>query len=273
MRYFSVVAVVCIIGGLALMPFIYSNPQSVKPQFVISPEIAKKVIDEIHISLKTIPTGSFVMGNHYIREETPEQKPTRKVLVKAFKLMTHEVTFEQYDRFTALLGKELVDDNGWGRGYRPVINVSWNEAVGFASWLSAITGKKYRLPNEAEWEYACRSNTPLNVHCGRHDVNSLGWNGYNSKGKTHRIGYKLPNTMGLYDMSGNVSEWVQDCWNVNHRYAPKTAIARNDGDCAKRVVKGGSWKNGEYFLKAATRAWSSINQKYNYVGFRLVEEI
>jgi len=224
-------------------------------------------------NLVYIPSGKFIMGNHFGKEDTPEQKPIREVTVEAFKIMTHEVTFAQYDKFAIDTNRKLPDDEGWGRGSRPVINVSWRDAVDFSKWLSITNEGTYRLPSEAEWEYACLGNAPFDIYCGQYTVDSIAWYGLNSNGKSHKAGTKLPNEMGLYDMSGNVSEWVRDCWNVNYRFAANDASARETGDCSKRVVRGGSWKNNAYYQKASVRSWSSVNEAYNTVGFRLVEEI
>ena len=157
-------------------------------------------------------------------------------------LSVHEVTFEDYDRFTY---PNKVDDEGWGRGRRPVINVSWDDAQDYVAWLSARTGGAYRLPSEAEWEYAARAGTTTKYSWG----NEIGVNrancGANRCGDqweyTAPAGSFRPNAFGLFDMHGNVWEWVQDCWQASHAGAPVDGSERLSGDCAVRVLRGGSW--------------------------------
>ena len=159
-----------------------------------------------------------------------------------FALSTHEVTFEDYDRFTH---PNEVNDQGWGRGRRPVINVSWDEAKDYVEWLSSETGATYRLPSEAEWEYAARAGTANKYSWG----NEIGANRANCQNdhcgdqwkRTAPVGSFPPNGFGLYDMHGNVWEWVEDCWNGSYAGAPADGDAWRSGDCAKRVLRGGSW--------------------------------
>jgi len=126
------------------------------------------------------------------------------------------VTFEQYDRFCEETGRRKPDDRGWGRGRRPVINVSWNDAKAFAKWLSRKTGRTFRLPTEAEWEYACRSGgkkVKYATSTGRlsHDLANYDGTGGRDRWKyISPVGSFAPNSLGLYDMSGNVWEWCED---------------------------------------------------------------
>jgi formylglycine-generating enzyme required for sulfatase activity len=164
-----------------------------------------------------IPAGSFMMGNPSGEGEGNEH-PQHKVSVDSFYMGKYEVTFEQYDIFCQQTGRSTPSNSGWGRGNRPVINVSWNDAVAFCDWLSKMTGKKYRLPTEAEWEYACRAGTNSKYSFGNStgDLGLYGWYDGNSGGKTHPVGSLRPNPWGLHDMHGNVFEWCSDWYGSNY---------------------------------------------------------
>lgn len=135
-----------------------------------------------------------------------------------FKLGKFEVTFDEYYRFVLAKGMSLPEDQKWGRGRRPVINVSWEDSVKYAKWLSEQSGKRYRLPTEAEWEHAARSGGKDEVWAGtssEQELGSFAWYAANSGG-TQEVGKKRSNALGLHDMSGNVREWVEDCWHENY---------------------------------------------------------
>ena len=173
-----------------------------------------------------------------------EEKPVHEVRIKPFAIGEFEVTFEEYDRYAIAQGRPLPGDEGWGRGRRPVINVSWYDAVAYAKWLSQQTGKPYRLPTEAEWEYAARSGGQAKVWAGTSDQAQLKEYAVYGTDRTEPVGGKKPNGLGLYDMSGNVFEWVEDCWHENYQGASADGSAWlrvNDSDCGRRVIRGGSW--------------------------------
>ena len=139
----------------------------------------------------------------------------------------------------------LADERGWGRGRRPVINVSWEDAVAYTKWLSGQTGERCRLPSEAEWEYAARAGSVTKYSWGNEigsnqancDVCGSQWDGK----QTAPVGSFDPNGWGLHDLHGNVWEWVQDCWNGSYQGAPTNGSAWESGDCSRRVLRGGSW--------------------------------
>ena len=139
----------------------------------------------------------------------------------------------------------------------PVENVSWNDVQEFIQKLNAKTGKQYRLPTEAEWEYACDGGHQ-NEYCGGNDLNAVGWYSGNSKGRTHPAGQKQANGYGLYDMSGNVWKWMNDC---------------DDENCVKRVLRGGSWFNDAYFLRSAYRIFIAPNRRNGFNGFRVARTL
>jgi len=162
----------------------------------------------------TIPAGSFRMGcltrGFCQRDDRPNHRVT---FAKPFAIGKYEVTFAEYDRFAEATGVNKPNDEGWGRGSRPVINVSWEDARKYASWLSGETGKSYRLPTEAEWEYATRAGTetPWSFGDKASDLGKYAWYTDNSNRQTQPVGQKLSNPYGLHDLHGNASEWTGDC--------------------------------------------------------------
>jgi formylglycine-generating enzyme required for sulfatase activity len=197
-----------------------------------------------------------------------------EVAIKGFAIGKFEVTFDEYDRFA--LAKDrlpLPIDEGWGRGRRPVINVSWDDARDYAKWLSQQTGKRYRLPTESEWEYAARSGGKEEVWAGTSDEKELD-NYANRQDRTAPVGEKKSNGLKLHDMSGNVSEWVEDCWHENYEGAPTDGSAwleADGGDC-KRVIRGGSWSSVPEDLRVSSRRWNYRDSRFNSIGFRLVQD-
>ena len=191
-----------------------------------------------------IPGASFQMGCVSGLDCDDDEKPVHEVTVASFELSKYEVTFEEYDCFIAATGRISPKDQGWGRGRRPVINVSWEDAIAYTEWLSAQTGERYRLPSEAEWEYAARAGSTTKYSWG----NEIGHNRANCNAcgsqwdneKTAPVGSFGPNAFGLHDMHGNLWEWVQDCWNDSYQGAPADGSAWTSGACAIRVLRGGS---------------------------------
>ena len=221
-----------------------------------------------------IPAGHFQMGCVSGINCGSDEKPVHEVKIASFALSKYEVTFEEYDAFTDATGRERADDRGWGRGQRPVINVSWYDAMAYAAWLSKQTGKTYRLPSEAEWEYAARAGTTTKYSWG----NEIGINRANCDGcgsqwddkMTAPVGSFEANSWGLYDMHGNVWEWVQDCWNKNYEGAPADGSAWTPGDCSGRVLRGGSWYTDPGSLRSAIRFSYTTGFRFSGFGFRVL---
>ncbi len=189
----------------------------------------------------------------------------RPVTVKPFAMGKYEVTFQEYDRYVELTGGRSPGDESWGREKRPVINVSWDDAVAYAKWLSQATGKRYRLPTESEWEYAARSGGKDEIWAGTSDEEQLAdYAVYDQRRTTEPVGSKKPNGLGLFDMSGNVWEWVEDCWHDNYEEAPTDGSAWlevNGGDCGERVVRGGSWGGTPVDLRVSDRGRYSTDAR------------
>ena len=221
-----------------------------------------------------LPTGSFRMGSPASEAGRFDiEDPVRTVTIGSRIAMgRYEVTFAEYDRFVSATGRASPNDADWGRGTRPAINVSQTDAKAYAAWLSAQTGKRYRLPSESEWEYAARAGTETAYSWG----NTIGRNraNYHSYDGTVPVGSFAANGFGLYDMHGNVWEWVEDCWHDNYEGAPTDGSAWTTGcDQALAVVRGGSWVTVPRFLRAADRNWDSPSAHVNTLGFRLVQDL
>ena len=223
-----------------------------------------------------IPAGSFRMGDLAGSGEA-NQGPVRSVRVPAFGMSRYAVTFDQYELFVEATGRNVPDDQGWGRGSRPVINISWHDAQAYADWLSEQTGMTFRLPSEAEWEYAARAGTeteyPWGDSIGSGNANCLEcgaqWAG---RGVSSPAGSFAANAFGLHDMHGNVWEWTQDCWNDSYDGAPTNGSAWESGECERRVLRGGSWDFSPRWLRSAARNRYNANSSMEGIGFRLVQE-
>ncbi len=222
-----------------------------------------------------IPAGRFVMGCVSGRRCHHSEKPVHEVTIsEPFALSVHEVTFEDYDRFTH---PNKVYDQGWGRGNRPVINVSWDNAKAYIAWLSSETGAEYRLPSEAEWEYAARAGSETKYGWG----NEIGSNRANCLlhfcgdqwEDTSQVGSFKPNAWGLYDMHGNVAELVEDCWNYNYAGSPPDGSAWLEGECKVRILRGGAWSEGPRDLRPASRGRITTGVRRRDVGFRVVRTL
>jgi formylglycine-generating enzyme required for sulfatase activity len=224
-----------------------------------------------------VPAGSFQMGDIQGGGRQNEQ-PVRTVRIeKRFAIGRFEVTFEEYDQFANETGRNLPGDQGWGRVRRPVINVNWQEAAVYAKWLSEQTGKRYRLPTEAEWEYAARGGKETNYWWGNYFLegvaNCEGCGSQWDKKQTAPVGSFKPNPFGLTDMAGNVWEWVEDCWHGNYNDAPADGSAWREaggGNCALRVLRGGSWFDRPGNLRSSYRGGNNAGRRFATVGFRLV---
>ena len=223
-----------------------------------------------------LPAGTFSMGARKNEAGAYESEYPRHAVTipRPFAIGRYPVTFADYDRFCAATGKDQPDDRGWGRDERPVINVSWQDACDYAAWLSAQSGQAYRLPSEAEWEYAARAGTETAYWWGE-DIGVNRANCFNSGSEwsgrqTSPVGSFPANAFGLHDTAGNVWEWVQDRWHKNYTNAPADGSAwESDGDSKYRVLRGGSWLNDPRYARAASRFGCDPGSRDYGVGFRL----
>ena len=248
--------------------------------------------------MAVVPPGSFRMGSPaselgHSDNETPVHDVT---VARAFALGVHEVTFDEFDACHEAGG---CDDSppttgwmaklgwgrtgGWERGRRPVIKVSWRDAREYVGWLAEHTGKQYRLPSEAEWEYAARAGTQTPFYFGETISTDLanyrGTHVYGNgragvfRGRTVDVGSFVPNRFGIYDMHGNVWEWVEDCWHVNYLQAPVDGSARTAKACGERVLRGGGWANSPGGLRSAMRIPNRAGVNSDIVGFRVARSL
>ncbi len=231
-----------------------------------------------------VPAGTFTMGSPANEaDRSSDEGPQHDVTIaKPFAVGKFEVTFAEWDACAddgGCTSNSHPDDRGWGRDRQPVINVSWDDAKEYVSWLSKKTEREYRLLSEAEWEYAARAGTTTPFSTGLTiTTDQANFNGNETYGgsvagqyrkKTIAVGSFNPNAFGLHDMHGNVLEWVEDCYADNYNGAPSNGEASATGDCSHRVLRGGSWYNYPWYLRAAVRSRNStFVPNYDY-GFRL----
>jgi formylglycine-generating enzyme required for sulfatase activity len=232
-------------------------------------------------AMVVVPAGAFMLGSaatepgHFSIEE-----PLHKVsIAKAFAVSKTEVTFAEWDTCAAYGAcNPDIDDNKWGRDQQPVVNVTWADAQSYVNWLSTMTGKPYRLLSEAEYEYAARAGTTTAypwgdaIGKGNANCNACGsrWDG----ARAAPVGAFAPNRFGLYDMVGNVFEWVQDCMHLNYQGAPQDGSAWiAGGDCSNRIIRGGSFNSGPAFLRSASRNSDIAVDHNSNVGFRVVRTL
>ena len=289
--YFSVLTTLLfffwVLHGCALQPREQWQPMHKFQDLLAKGDLAPKMV--------VVPAGSFMMG------PTPEEpvqldteQPRHKVTIKkAYAISQYEITFAEFDRFAEATGYRKPSDKGWGEAYwgrtnMPVFDVTWQDAQRYVEWLSEQTGERYRLPSEAEWEYAARAGTTTafstgdcihtdqaNFH-GRYEFGDCPLpDAY--RGKAMPVGSFKPNAWGLYDVHGNMFEWTGDCWHPSYDGAPDDGTAwMNEGDdvnCERRVLRGGSWSGRPADIRSANRTHNDANFKSIFIGFRVVREL
>ena len=245
--------------------------------------------------MTVVPAGNFMMGSPDVEDgRDDDEGPLHSVVIAwPFAVGIYEVTFEEWDACVESggCGGHRPDDEGWGRGRRPVVNVSWDEADQFVAWLRERTNLPYRLLSEAEWEYASRAGTKTARYwVGGSEIQCWYGNGadatarkYHSEWtvadcddgyyRTAPVGSYKTNVYGLHDVLGNVWEWVKDCWNDSYREAPSDGSAWESGDCGRRVLRGGAWGSKPGILRSANRFWNDSWDRDYLVGFRVARAI
>jgi len=222
-----------------------------------------------------LPAGTYRMGSPDTTADFAE-RPQHAVTLPRFAMSQYEVTIADYARFAGATGRKMPKTGNLDRASHPVFFVSWDDALAYTKWLSAQTGKSYRLPSEAEWEYGARGGTTTSFWWGR-DVGA---------GKAHcfacdtgldpraptKVGRFPANPYGLYDTAGNVEEWVYDCYHDSYDGAPSDGSVFEGGDCRNRVVRGGAFSSGPKALHSSTRNKFPAGAANDSIGFRVVRD-
>lgn len=260
---------------------------------------ADEKTNKIGITMVNIPAGSFLMGSCKVSSNMAEENkkrvlfgqapisascsnpdsdasdnetPQHRVSLHKFQMGKTEVTLGQFKKFvaatgsTSLVDHEFIKYNAYGDN-APVVHVSWEDAEAFIEWLNKTEGGGYRLPTEAEWEYACRAGSYA-TYCGSNSISEVAWYISNSKGHQHTVGRKKANAFGLYDMSGNAWEWVKDSYHDSYSGAPADGAAWQGGN-ALHVLRGGSWLYYAEIARASNRLNFVPANRYPTYGFRL----
>jgi len=283
--------IIWVLGSIQVVLAQVSNVENIAPlegvvisktqstQQPLKPLAVFKDCDECP-EMVVIPAGSFLMGSPPDPEQDPfsnakpvkigedNEKPQHRVTIQSFAIGKYEVTQEQWH---AVMGDNPSKNKG---RTLPVENVSWGDAQSFVQKLSRKTGKKYRLPSEAEWEYSVRGGSTTTYPWGNSDAELHVYAWFNAiANATNHVGLKKPNQFGLYDMLGNVWEWTSDCWNENYDGVPIDGSAWVRGKCINRVVRGGSWGIDPSSLRSSLRldAYGVFSSQYN--GFRVARDL
>ena len=220
----------------------------------------------------TVEGGTFTMGDTEMEGEKDEQ-PTHQVTLKTFKIAKTETTVLQWRVYCDATGTKMPPSPIYGlKDNNPIVNVNYEEVMEYCGWLSKKTGKLYRLPTEAEWEYAARGGNKSKgyKYSGGQKLDLVAWFGDNSRGEENLVGLKTPNELGIYDMSGNVMEWCNDWYNDSY-YATSPAInPQGPKSGSNRVLRGGSWYHSASVCRVAFRSGNRPSDRYESRGFRVV---
>ena len=250
---------------------------------------SKNEILSVDENFVVIKAGSFMMGSNVYVDEQPIHKVS---IDYDFMMCKYQVTMKEYLEFSKSTdthhpewmeeGSDYNIKTGTNDHYKdqnfnddsPIIGVSWDDAQAYCQWRSRKEGKTYRLPTEAEWEYSCRAGTTTKWSFGDNssELDNYAWYDDNAKGKVHPVGDKKPNPWGLYDMHGNVWELCEDNWSDNYQITPKDGSANKSGDNLRKVLRGGSWHNIDYFSRSSVRYFIALNDRGGNNGFRVAFE-
>jgi formylglycine-generating enzyme required for sulfatase activity len=266
---------------------VVSRPQALSSSITLSDVKDQKILQQLLADMVELPAGHFLMGDiHGVGEA--DELPVHRVEIKPFAMGRFEVSYEQFDLFSRMTKQPLLPAR-WGRGSRPVVGVSWQDAMEFIEWVSEASGVRLRLPTEAEWEYAARAGSASRYSYGDDEAllceygniadssTAIGWrnkscsDGYET---TAPVGSFKPNAFGLYDMHGNVWEWIGDCWFDTYRKAPSDGRPwLKSSACAVRSQRGGSWFYGAEEARSSYRSQGDEFDKSVTLGFRLAKDI
>lgn len=284
-----------LIGRMGGMSAVYTDnmPSIVQPGLIIPKELETSEYQELFPSTEVIqrtfrdrlkngalgpimveiPGDQFLMGSSP-GKPYPDEQPQTRITLENFALSIYEITFEDYRLFAEATQRRLPDDRGWGRGRQPLINVTWEEAVAYTQWLSTQTGQTYRLPTEREWEYAAGAHNETTYwwgnHIGQNHANCAVCGSPWDTQQTSPVGSFPPNTFGLYDMVGNVKEWMQECRHINYQGMPTDQRLWPGGDCSQYPLRGGSYRTYPKRLRTTSRDYASAQIRSDEIGFRVM---
>jgi formylglycine-generating enzyme required for sulfatase activity/serine/threonine protein phosphatase PrpC len=223
-----------------------------------------------------IPQGTFAMGSPSV-SVIAEERPEHLVKIDSFAMSQYEVSFAEYEQFARATRRKMPSDLSLARENHPVVLVSWDDVHAYTQWLSRQTGARYRLPSEAEWEYAAAagSDAPYwwGFDVGKNKAHCFGCETGLDPRKPTSVGRFEPNAFGLYDMLGNVMEWVYDCYHANYLGAPDDGSVWEGGDCNHRVVRGGAYTSPPPSIRVMKRDKRVATERYDTVGIRLVRDL
>jgi formylglycine-generating enzyme required for sulfatase activity/class 3 adenylate cyclase len=238
------------------------QPRPTSPATSATPQAAAVQEPE----MKAVRGGSFTMGSN----DDATEKPSHQVTIKPFAISQYPVSVRDWNQCAAAKACAFV---ATGKDDAPITNVSWSDAGQFVAWLAGVTRKAYRLPSEAEWEYAARAGTQTRYWWGDQlqsgMANCKNCNDVAATEQPIKVGSFKPNPFGLYDMGGSVDQWVEDCWHKNYQGAPADGSAWVEGECASHVIRSGSWKNDARYVRPSNRDSYDTNVRYPTHGFRV----
>ena len=234
-----------------------SAPAAPVPAAIVAPLTPEMV---------SIPGGAFSMGSG----DDPSEKPIHEVAIKSFAISKFPITVREWNACVAAKGCGFAPT---GKDDAPVTNLSWTDAQQFVDWLSKVTQRPFRLPTEAEWEYAARGGTRSKYWWGDQlqasMANCKGCNEHYDASQPSNVGSFKPNPFGLYDMGGNIHQWVADCWHENYQGAPSDGSPWLESDCLSRVIRSGSWKNDPTYVRPSNRDHYDATVRYPTHGLRV----
>jgi formylglycine-generating enzyme required for sulfatase activity len=256
------------------------GPLSAERERSLRPKDSFKECDKCP-EMIVIPAGNFVMGSPTAEagRDIDESPQHAVAIAKLFAVAKFDLTFDEWDACIDDGGcnGRKPQDQGWGRGRQPVINVSWDNTTDYLGWLSRKIGKAYRLLTEAEWEYAARAGSTTAYYwgneIGKANANCDGCGSNWDNEQTSPVGSFAANGFGLYDMAGNVWRWIQDCYHDSYNGAPTDGSAWDSADCQSRVIRGGSWISKPPLLRSAGRFRNTRSSRSNLLGFRVARTL
>jgi formylglycine-generating enzyme required for sulfatase activity len=244
-----------------------ASPESTKENTSPTPVTAPILAQLPRIpEMVSLPGGTFAMGS----DDDPSEKPVHRVTIKTFAISKFPITVREWN---ACVAAKSCNYTPTGKDDAPVTNLSWTDTQQFVEWLSNVTQKPFRLPTEAEWEYAARGGTRTKFWWGDQlqvaMANCKGCNEPYEKSQPLKVGSFKPNPFGLYDMGGNIHQWVADCWHENYQGAPSDGSAWVENDCLSRVIRSGSWKNDPSYVRPSNRDHYDATVRYPTHGLRV----